>query len=180
MNAESELIDILDPVTGEPTGRKGLKDEIKAGGWWHRVVNLWIVRPDGQIFLHRRPDHLRYFAGLWATIGGHVRAGEDAWAGLLRETEEELGWRPPQTGLRHLATDRSIVPWKGIDLKVFRELFLYQGPVDEAAWRPDPREVAGYAWFEASDLRQRYEAGDPALFPLPPGYLAALWAALGV
>ena len=54
-----------------------------------RTVGAVLVR-DGKILLGRRSAHKREFPGMWDVVGGHVEAGEDDVAALVRELKEEL------------------------------------------------------------------------------------------
>lgn len=54
-----------------------------------------IVAGDGRLLLQHRDDNPDIAgAGLWGLFGGHIEPGEAHSAALLRELQEELGWRP--------------------------------------------------------------------------------------
>ena len=54
-----------------------------------------IVAEDGRLLLQHRDDNPAITgANLWGFFGGHVEPGEAIDAAFLRETDEELGWRP--------------------------------------------------------------------------------------
>ena len=62
-----------------------------------------IVTPDGRYLMQHRDDTPGiFFPGWWGCFGGAVEPGETAEDAILRELEEELGWRPD--GVRHFAT----------------------------------------------------------------------------
>lgn len=54
------------------------------------VVAAVLRDADGRILLARRPDH-KHQGGLWEFPGGKLHAGEERFAGLVRELAEELG-----------------------------------------------------------------------------------------
>ncbi len=54
-----------------------------------------IVASDGRLLLQHRDDNPAITgANLWGFFGGHVEPDEEIDAAFLRETDEELGWRP--------------------------------------------------------------------------------------
>ena len=58
----------------------------------HLVVHLHLFDPLGRLFLQKRSTSKDTNPGLWDTsVGGHVAAGEDVMAALVREAREELG-----------------------------------------------------------------------------------------
>lgn len=90
-----ELLDIVDPVTGEPTGVQLGKATIHAEGLPHRDVHVWLT--DGEYFVEqqRRWDK-KIMPGAWdISVGGHVGAGESYLDAAIRETGEELGLALP-------------------------------------------------------------------------------------
>ena len=46
-------------------------------------------------------------AGAWGMFGGHLEAGERPAAALLRELQEELGWRPTTSSPTRSARSRA-------------------------------------------------------------------------
>ena len=56
------------------------------------VVHLLIFNSRGDIFLQKRSNTKDAYPGMWdSSVGGHVGAGEDTYAALVRESKEELG-----------------------------------------------------------------------------------------
>ncbi len=95
----SELFDVVDEadrVIGQaPRG------EVHARGLRHRAVHIFVVNRAGEVFLHQRSRSKDTFPGLWnSSCAGHVGAGDDYDATVLRELEEELGWTPAETPQR--------------------------------------------------------------------------------
>jgi isopentenyl-diphosphate delta-isomerase type 1 len=57
----------------------------------HLVVHLHVFDVQGRLYLQKRSMRKDTNPGLWDTsVGGHVSAGEDVAAALLREAREEL------------------------------------------------------------------------------------------
>ncbi|MBA3947549.1 MAG: NUDIX hydrolase [Herpetosiphonaceae bacterium] len=50
-----------------------------------------IVMRAGELLLGKRAATRRWYPNLWDIFGGHVEAGEDLEAALVRELQEELG-----------------------------------------------------------------------------------------
>ena len=57
------------------------------------AVGALIVDEHGRVFVHRRGWDRSLFPGCWDIVGGHVEAGEGMLEALVREVEEETGWR---------------------------------------------------------------------------------------
>ena len=81
----------------------------------NRVVHVAaavIRRPDGHIFLARRPAD-KHQGGLWEFPGGKVEPGEAVTEALARELQEELGIYPlqqePLIRIRHDYRDKSVL-----------------------------------------------------------------------
>jgi 8-oxo-dGTP diphosphatase len=64
------------------------------------IVTALLVNPAGDILVHLRDDDPNIlFANQWSLIGGHAEAGETPEAALMREVEEEIGYRIPRFSL---------------------------------------------------------------------------------
>ena len=58
------------------------------------ISSAMLVNPDGDILVNLRDDDPRIiFPNQWSLIGGHVEEGESPEEGLVREVEEEIGYR---------------------------------------------------------------------------------------
>ncbi len=58
------------------------------------ISSAMLVNADGDILVNLRDDDPRIiFPNLWSLIGGHVEEGESPEEGLVREVEEEIGYR---------------------------------------------------------------------------------------
>jgi len=72
-----------------------------------RVVTGFVIRPSEaegesggmEVLLLQRSEKVRTYQGKWAAVSGSVEAGEDPAAAMVREMEEETGWRVGE-GLR--------------------------------------------------------------------------------
>ena len=74
-------------------------------------VAVGVIRDGNRILLAKRPDHVHQ-GGRWEFPGGKREPGEDRFAALVRELEEELGIRPrdarPLIRIRHDYPDKSV------------------------------------------------------------------------
>ena len=60
----------------------------------HPVVHLHLFNKKGELFLQKRSINKDLLPGKWDTsVGGHFQPGESAEEALMRETEEELGFK---------------------------------------------------------------------------------------
>jgi 8-oxo-dGTP diphosphatase len=87
----------------------------------NEVAVALIVAEDGRLLLQLRDEAPgRAAAGRWGLFGGHIEPAERAADAVLRELDEELGWRP-----RHFepyavrAVESSEPGWAGLTSHVF-------------------------------------------------------------
>ena len=87
---EEEIVDVVnanDEVVGTAQ-RKG----IHKTGLLHRSVHIFLMDPEGRIWLERRADNTDTFPDYYSSsAGGHVSSGESYMQGAEREALEELG-----------------------------------------------------------------------------------------
>ncbi len=105
------------------------------------VIAGAISDADGRVLIAQRPRG-RHMAGRWEFPGGKLDPGEDAFAGLRRELDEELGVivreARPLIRLRHEYPDRRVL------LDVW-QVTAYDG-------EPQPRDAQALAWARPDDL----------------------------
>lgn len=141
-----ELLDVLDDQ-GHPTGHTATRAQIHTEGLWHRSVHVWIVNSRGEILIQKHSMSKDDHPGEWdSQSGGHLRAGQSAVAGAVRELNEELGLTvaPEQFELLFEKTYQSQRP--GYINNEFNPVFLLtvdrpvgdftfkDGEVDELRW----------------------------------------------
>jgi isopentenyldiphosphate isomerase len=143
--ADAELLDLVDPVTGRPTGETARRDRVHREGLWHATFHLWIVRrgPPPRLLFQRRGERVRVAAGLLdVPVGGHYRAGESAREGV-REVQEELGVPVAFDGLLRLGRRFCVHHEPGVLDHELVDVFLHETELDLLAHEPDPDELAG-------------------------------------
>lgn len=86
-----EYIDIV-TENGNLTGRKTLKSEIHAKGYYHNTAHVWLYTKEGTILLAQRAASKSICPLLWdVSVAGHVDAGELIVHAAIREVKEEIG-----------------------------------------------------------------------------------------
>jgi 8-oxo-dGTP pyrophosphatase MutT (NUDIX family) len=86
--SREELLNVYD-AEGAVIGVRP-RPEAKASGLPVGAVNALVINVRGEVLLQRRPQS-KENGGLWdKSVGGHVAAGEDFDAAIVRETAEEL------------------------------------------------------------------------------------------
>ena len=85
-----EMIDILDENGNGLREAKGRK-EVHEKGYWHRVVQIFIINGD-KILLQQRSLNKKADPGKWcASASGHISSGEKSLDAAYKEFSEELG-----------------------------------------------------------------------------------------
>jgi len=99
-----EYIDIITRA-GQKTGQSKPRKHIHRDGDWHRVIDICIVNPNGEVLIQRRSKTKESFPDLWDTsCAGHIEAGAESLETAIRELEEELGLTIDSKSLEYLFT----------------------------------------------------------------------------
>jgi len=89
---DHELMDVVDEhdrIIGT-----GDRKEIHNKGLLHRSVHIFVVDPDGRMYLQKRSLYKQEHPGKWdSSAAGHVRSGESYDEAAARELAEELNLR---------------------------------------------------------------------------------------
>jgi isopentenyldiphosphate isomerase len=156
-----ELLGVYD-ADGHPTGRALARGTVHLEGHWHLAFFCWIARPsrrgrnggDGvELLLQHRAARKDVWPSRFdASAAGHVRFGESM-AEAAREVREELGIPVELADMVPLGRHRQEnVHANGIIDREHHALHLLTPGPPDAAYQPDPHEVAGLAWIDADDL----------------------------
>lgn len=87
-----EYLDVVDKnnnLTGEIVERECAH----RNGVWHREVAIWIVNEQDDVLLQKRSANKKQEPNMWAICAGHIDAGETVEVSVVRELEEELGFK---------------------------------------------------------------------------------------
>ncbi len=139
----AEMIDVVDPATGQRTDTRS-RVEVHVEGLWHQVFHCMVIRPSARsIVLQQRTRSKAAFPGkLDLSVTGHLEAGESPEDGI-REAQEELGVALDAAalvpvGIRLLADDNG----EGRNRERVNLFFLPDDrPIED--YRPPADEVAG-------------------------------------
>ena len=141
---------------GGRTGQARRRDEIHQDGDWHLAFFCWIARPGARgtevLLQHRAARKDVWPLRFDASAAGHIRFGETM-EEAAREVREELGIAVDLREMIPLGRHRQQHQHANglIDREHHVLHLLTPGPPD-AAYAPDPDEVAGLAWIDANDL----------------------------
>jgi isopentenyldiphosphate isomerase len=150
-----ELLEVYD-AEGNPTGEARTRGVVHLEGHWHLAFFCWIARPAERgvevLLQHRAARKDVWPLRFDASAAGHIRFGESL-EEAAREVREELGIEVELSDMVALGRHRQQHnhPNGLIDREHHALHLLTPGPAD-AAYAPDPREVAGLAWIAADDL----------------------------
>lgn len=147
----AELFDIV-RIDGTPTGETKARADVHRDGDWHRAVHVWVAGIDTAaeragstpfLLMQRRGLAKDTWPGRFdATIGGHLRAGEEI-AEALRESEEEIGIVVELGDLRYLGNRLAVNESEpGLRDREIQSVYLLRDERPLTAYRPSPYELA--------------------------------------
>jgi len=143
---DGDLLDVVDAanqVIGRATRR-----EVHDQGLMHRSVHVFVLNPEGRLYIQRRALSKDTFPGAHdSSAAGHVDAGEDYHACAARELEEELGLKPEHAHLVQVgelaASEEN--GWEHVRFYLCR---TRAEPV------PNPEEVAHGAFYTLDEVEE--------------------------
>ncbi|HEY9834829.1 MAG TPA: NUDIX domain-containing protein [Stenomitos sp.] len=141
-----EVFDILDPVTGYPTGQTKARSLVHAEGDWHGAFHLWLVNnsKEPMMYLQRRKEDKDVAPGyLDVPVGGHYHSGEKIADGV-REVEEEIGLTVHLQDLTPLGKRLVVYREQGVKNNELVDVFLYETDLRIEAFKLQPEELAGF------------------------------------
>ena len=150
-----ELLEVYDP-DGNPTGKALPRGQVHLEGHWHLAFFCWVARPGARgpeiLLQHRAARKDVWPLRFDGSAAGHVRFGETMQE-AAREVREELGIQVSLDDMISLGRHRQEHDHANglLDREHHAVHLLMPGPPD-AAYQPDPREVAGLAWISTDDL----------------------------
>ncbi|WP_338358084.1 NUDIX hydrolase [Yeosuana marina] len=137
-----EYIDIVNE-DGTITGRKTLKSEIHAKGYYHNTAHVWLYTKDGNILLAQRSASKSICPLLWdVSVAGHVDAGELIVHGALREVKEEIGLTLTPNDLQKIGVFKCFQSYpSGIKDNEFHHTYIAEFNVPLSKLSPQEEEV---------------------------------------
>jgi isopentenyl-diphosphate Delta-isomerase len=142
---DEELFDVVDHrdrVVGRAT-----RAQVHANQLWHRAVHVLVFDRAGRVLLQKRTAAKDTSPGLWdSACSGHVDAGEEYDAAIVRELGEELGLDGAvAAGARRWLYVEACAETGWEFVWVYR--LEYGGP-----FRPHPAEIERVEWWDARRL----------------------------
>lgn len=155
LSSPREWLEVYD-AAGQPTGQAKRRGPIHEDGDWHLAFFCWVARPGPRgpevLLQHRAARKDVWPLRFDASAAGHVRFGESL-AEAAREVREELGITVELSDMIPLGRHRQQHDHlNGLIDREFHQLHLLTPGPPDAAYVPDPEEVAGLAWIDADDL----------------------------
>ncbi len=149
-----EIWDLYDK-DGNLTGKTMIRGNPVPDELYHLVVHMLFLNCRGETLLQRRAKDKNPMPDIWSVTGGSAVAGEDSATAAVRETEEEMGFKPDMENARLLMKLRTERPGKNF----LRDVWLIHQDVPIEAMRWQPEEVQDGMWI----LPEKIKA-DPALW----------------
>lgn len=145
---EQELLDVVndrDEIIGQIDRKDMMSLRDRPGEYLH-VVELFLQRPNGDIYLPRRSPHKKIApGGLDHSAAGHIMSGESYDQACIREVKEELGIDIATDELTFIA---KIPP--SPQLFYFRMFYLLRTDKEP---RLSPEHVE-FTWVKLNDLAE--------------------------
>lgn len=137
-----EMLALVHPQSGEPTGKVVSRQEVLAKKAWCRSTNVFVFNSAGEVLCHQRSLAKERLPGVWLThLGGHVAVGETYESNAAKELEEEAGIAIPAF---------RILPWRTTRLDHARLWVREFVTLHDAAAEtlvPQPGEVEKFQWL---------------------------------
>lgn len=87
-----EIWDLYDSQ-GQLTGEQIQRGEVLPADRFHLVIHFWLINAEGLFLIQQRSQAVEQNKGAWSITGGSAIAGETSEDAVIREVEEELGYR---------------------------------------------------------------------------------------
>jgi isopentenyl-diphosphate Delta-isomerase len=144
-----EYLDIVDE-DDEVIGRDTRKN-VHANHQIHRGIHVFVLNIKGEILLQRRSDTKDYYPGFYdSSVGAQVISGETYEECALRETMEELGFKPNDLAI--------ICDYNSYSSrqKEKRRLFI---TYSKGNFKIDPKEVESVKWYSPEEIKKEIDKG---------------------
>ncbi len=158
--ADDELLDLVDDQD-QVIGQSWRSVIYREGRSNFRVVNVFLERSDGCLWIPRRSQYKRLFPGcLDMSMGGHVGAGESYEAALTRELSEELRLSLADVASSLLGRFTPHAHGVSAFMRVYR---IQSGSAPD--YNPD--DFAEAYWLSPAEVMERIRQGEGAKDDLP-------------
>ena len=143
----------------QPTGKTIEAGKPIPAGYYCCVVIIFIQNSRGDLLIQKRAKDTK-FGGMYASTGGHPKAGQTSLEGAVTEIEEELGVKVNSKDLRLICSRR-------IDEdQVFCDVYYLRQDIDLSTLKLQAEEVESAHWFTLYRIREENAEGHF----MPPHY----------
>lgn len=148
-----EYLDVVnekDEVVG-----KASRPDIYHNQLRHRIVHVFVFNDEGKLALQLRSKKCSFCPLHWVTsVGGHVQSGETYAEAAIRESEEELGFRPDIELIGNfLYVDKT----HNVGLKKFLGVFKAKHP---GPFTIDEEAVEKVEYFSRDEIKKMIDKGE--------------------
>lgn len=122
-------------------------------------VHVWILNGRGQFLLQQRVPTAKKFPNMWGQTGGSAQSGESSWDTCVRESMEELGFKPELENSVWIGTFRRPTD--------FIDVWLVYSDIDIKNLKLQASEVQDVKWATPDEIQQMQENGTfvPSIIP---------------
>lgn len=157
MDEYLDLVDLEDTVIGRKLRSEVYQENLSN----FRVVNVFVVNSNGEIWVPRRAANKQIFPlCLDMSVGGHVESGESYMEAFKRETSEELNIDIDKVTFRLLGKLTPELDGVSAFMQVY-EIALNETP------HYNPDDFIEYFWLTPAEILRRIHEGENAKDDLP-------------
>lgn len=151
----NELLQVVNPDTGELLGKLVPRAQVHAENLWVRTTNVFLINSKGEVLCHQRALTKETHPGTWIThFGGHVAGEETYEESAQKELHEEAGLDIPTSQLLPWRTSK-----KGLERRWMRDFVtLYDGDVSELTIQKE--EIEQVRWYTPTEILERLDSED--------------------
>ena len=143
-----ELRDLYDKDSNV-TGKTYHKGEKIPEGYYPMVVMIEIMNSKGELLMQKRSKKKGEY---WGVTGGHPKAGETPYEGLLTEVREELGLDFSNEDIVELES--------GCDGEDCYKMYYLKKDIDINDITIQEEELSGVRWFTIDELKHMVETNE--------------------
>ncbi len=135
---------------------RACRSQIHRFGLIHRAAHVFVLDPQGRLYLQLRQDTKDQYPGHWdSAAAGHVEPGEDYRECARRELAEELGLTEDIQPVVEVSASAA-TGWEHVALF---------SCVTERRPRPNPEEIAAGRFFSRAEVEQLLAGPGPPVTP---------------
>lgn len=164
--AHLETLDILD-AKGQKTGRVETIDKAHQEGLWHGTVHVWIYDTSGKFLIQKRSPYKSTHPNRWdISCAGHIQSGESSIEACLRECQEEIGLKFPESEYKKVVRLKTEHQYSnGLIDHEWTDVYLVKTTCDTKKLKPNPLEVSALDFITPTELLEKMKCEDPHFVP---------------